>query len=200
MTHDPFQTHPMAAYSGLNNPFISPYAMQTSAINPMLASNPFTQQLGPQGYAGIQAAPGIPFYGGISPQQLQLASALASQAAQLVGASPFAGGWHNPFAVAALQNQLLQTQAYNPYAQVGLNPYQQPYQQFGQQQFGQPVSPFVQTPLGTPTLAPQSWVGQGQIGQPGQLGGAQGQLNPFILQAVVRAIQQTQGTTPWAAF
>jgi hypothetical protein len=253
MTHDPYQTHAMfGAYSGLTNPFSSPYAaMQTSAMNPA-TSNPLAGNAGswgvPQGY-------GIPTYGGISPQQLQLASALASQAAQMFGLSPLSGGWQqnagwqqNPYLAAGLQGQGLQQglqqgpqqnpQQFNPLLnpvlagqqiglnpllagqqQIGLNPYN-PQQQighlgsvFGQQQvspyaqynnpFGQQqVSPFAQynNPFVQPTLAPQSWVGQ--AGQAGGFGGGFGgaQANPLFLQAVARAIQQTQGINPWAAF
>jgi hypothetical protein len=232
MTHDPYQTYPtVGAYSGLTNPFSSPYgAMQTSAFNPA-AGNPlaanaaaawgipgtFGQQAGPQGY------------GGISPQQLQLASALASQAAQMLGLSPFTGGWQNPL---AFQNQLGMLPQQNPLLNQVLNPLlnplsnpvlaqlaygqpyqqhqQQPYQQQPYQQMGQAVSPFGQqqfspfsqfnNPYAQPMLAPQSWVGQGQIGQPGQLGGGQGQIHPVLLQSIARAIQQSQGITPWGTF
>jgi len=113
MTHDPYQMHPMiGAYSGLTNPFSSPYtAMQTSAINPALAYNPLTansglfwgtgQQQGLQGYPGSQ---------GISPQQLQLAAALSAQSSQMFGLSPFTNALQNPFIAAAVQRDLIQNQ------------------------------------------------------------------------------------------
>jgi len=234
MTHDPYQTHAMfGAYSGLTNPFSSPYAaMQTSAINPV-TGNPLAANAGANaGNWGVPQGYGIPAYGGISPQQLQLATALAAQAAQMFGLSPLSGplsgGWQqNPYLAASLQNQgLQQNPQFNPLLnpvlagqQIGLNPYN-PHQHigqlgpvFGQQQvspfaqynnpFVQPqVSPFTQynNPFAQPTLAPQSWVGQ--AGQAGGFGGSFGgaQANPLFLQAVARAIQQTQGINPWAAF
>jgi len=112
MTQDLYQTNPtFGAYAGLNNPFNSPYAaMQLSAINPA-AYNPFaTQQPVTQGIPGIQ---GIPNYGGFAPQPLQLAPALASQAAlaQLFGQAPVTAGWQNPYG-GAFQNQGI----YNPLA------------------------------------------------------------------------------------
>src|SRR5580704_4371100 len=142
MTQDPYQTYPtFAPYTGLNNPFNSPYTtMQLSAINPA-AYNPFaTQQPGTQ---GIQGIPGVANYGGVAPQQLQLAAALASQAAltQLLGQTvqnPFAGAFQNPFqtpyqnqgvgqnpvAAAVLQNLLASAAIQNPWQQQNplLNP------------------------------------------------------------------------------
>jgi len=143
MTHDPYQTYQtVGAYSGLMNPFSSPFGgmQQTSANNPLAAAfgaSPgvpatFGQPFAPQGYQGFS---GIPNYGGISPQQLQLASALASQYAQINAQSPFnnpwqnafSGGFQHPFANAGLQNPILQ----NPILQNALlqNPWQVAAQQ-----------------------------------------------------------------------
>ena len=212
MSHDPYQTQQtLGAFSGLTNPFGSPYGtMQASMLNPGFGGNPFTSNLG---------------YTGISPQQLQIAAALASQAAQMSGASQFNNPWQqqqnpfgniyqnpiaqlqqiaqvqhqiahailqNPAVAAALQNQLA-TVAHqqNPYGNVYQqnpfqhNPFQQnPYQQnpYQQQGLGSVGQPFAQS-----TLAPQSWVGQGQMGQ-------QGQVNPLVLQSIARAMN------PWGTF
>jgi len=132
MTHDPYQTYQtVGAHSGLMNPFSSPFSgMQTSANNPLAAAfgaypgvpATFGQPFAPQGYQGFS---GIPNYGGISPQQLQLASALASQLAQINAQSPFnnpwqtpfSGGFQHPFANAGQQNPIQQ----NPLLQ---NPWQ----------------------------------------------------------------------------
>jgi hypothetical protein len=195
MTHDPYQTYPtFGAYTGLTNPFSSPFtAMQTSAINPA-------------------AIPGVPNYA----QQLQLAAALASQAAipQMAGMSPVANAWQNPFIAAALQNPLVAAalQMQNPLlnqilaqltspigAQLGLQPsaqFQQPYQQHQQPlghavpAFGQQIPPFAQ--FSSP-LAPQSWVGQGLAGQVP----AFGQVNPLLAQLAARGLQ---GGSPWSVF
>jgi hypothetical protein len=247
MSHDPYQTQAtLGMFSGLTNPFSSPYGvMQTSGINPVLAVNPLAANAGAAWgqtvFAGQQ--PGVQGYaGGISPQQLQLASILASQAAQMSGLSPFGNAWqnpfinaglqHNPLAQAALQSQVAQVALQNPMIAAALqnqlaaiaqqnqlaaiaqqnpyanpyqqgNPYQQanPFQQYGQfaSAFGQPVAQF-NNPFVQPTLAPQSWVGQAQIGQHGQAGAHQGYVNPLVLQSVARAIQQSQGISPWGTF
>jgi len=223
MTHDPYQTYAtLGTLSGQTNPFSSPYSWMQSSINPAAAYNPLTANAG----AG---------YGGISPQQLQLAAALIAQSAQLAGLSnvyqnpqlasmssnPFAAQFHNPLAAAALQQNpfvaaALQQQQYNQNPlqnpglaqlasaigqQIGLHPYSQfAHPGFGQpgfaQPFGQPGSPVGQ--FNTP-LAPQSWVGQGQAGQPGQFAGGQAQIHPLVLQSIARALQ-TQGTNPWSTF
>jgi hypothetical protein len=150
MTYDPYQTHPaVGTLSGLMNPLASLYAvMQASAINPAIAYSPLAataglngglqgavgQQPGLPGYTGTQGLQGIPTYGGISPQQSQLATALASQSSQLLGQSPFANVWQSPFmsnpyqnplaavqnplVAAALQNQIIQSQLQNQLATV----------------------------------------------------------------------------------
>jgi hypothetical protein len=216
MTHDPYQTYPtFGAFSGLTNPFNSPYgAMQSSAINPAVAYNPLANAGIPWGsQAGIQQP-----YEGVSPQQLQLASALAAQQAAwqnpfAAGAfqHPFAGVQQNPFINAALQNPLLNPVLGQMAAQIYQQPYQQQFQQPSQQQFQPPSqhmgqglgqqgvpfaqfnSPFGPSNFGPPTLAPQSWVGQGQ-GQPGQ-----GQVHPLFLQSIARALQ-AQGVSPWGTY
>ena len=192
MTHDPYQMYAtLGTLSGQINPFSSPYSWMQSSINPAAAYNPLTANAG----AG---------YGGISPQQLQLA-ALAAAALQ-----------QNPFVAAALQHQQYnQNPLQNPGLaqlasaigqQIGLQPYAQfahpgvGQAGFGQagfgQPFGQPGSPVGQ--FNTP-LAPQSWIGPGQAGQPGQFAGGQAQIHPFVLQSIARALQ-TQGTNPWSTF
>lgn len=272
MTHDPYQTYstfsayPAVTNPGQANPFGSPYtAMQTSAINPAAAYNPlFAQQPGSQ---GIQGIPGMPNYGGITSQQLQLAAALASQGGipQLLAQSQlnnpwqnqftnpwqnqqnqFANPWQNQFAGAfqnplqnpqtfGLQNPLLAAALQNPLvaaaiqqqnpllnpvlaqfgspygAQMGFqgySPFQQPVYSPHHQQMGNPlaalgqqISPFAQfnSPGAqfNPTLAPQSWVGQGLAGQVGQIGAGYGQVNPLLAQLAARTLQ---GASPWAAF
>jgi hypothetical protein len=209
MTHDPYQTYAtLGTLSGQTNP--------AAAYNPLTAN------------AGAG-------YGGIPPQQLQLAAALIAQSAQLAGLSnlyqnpqlgsmssnPFAPQVHNPLAAAALQHNPFIAAAlqYQPYSQnplqnpglaqlasaigqqIGLQPYAQfAHPGFGQagfgQPFGQPGSPVGQ--FNTP-LAPQSWVGQGQAGQLGQFAGGQGQVHPFVLQSIARALQP-QGINPWSTF
>jgi hypothetical protein len=178
--HNPFQsfqTDPTAAmYAGLGNPFSLPYTTgqigQTNAptLNPLAAAlgascgTSGVSQLGQTGYAGI------PNYGNILPQQLQLASWLTSQSQipQTFGPNLMAN-WQNPYAVstqynpwvtAGLQNPLLTAGLQNPL--IGLqNPLQNPllhqmlaHQQhlaslYGQQgspygQIGQQGSPFAQ--------------------------------------------------------
>jgi len=209
MTQDLFQNYPtFGAYTGLNNPFSSPYnTMQLSAMNPAAAFNPLAaQQAGAQGIYG----------GGINPQQLQLAATLAAQSAFANGGqqNPYAGVFQNQAALqnqiasAILQNLLAAAVNQNPWQQqqqqnllqnpvlaqlAGLGqqtytPFQNPFQAHHHQQigqgipgFGQQLSPFGQ--LNSP-LAPQSWVGQGQYGQ----------VNPILAQLAARAFQ---GGSPW---
>ena len=215
MTHDPHQAYPtFGTYMGLTNPLSSPYTNpQAFASNPAAA----IQQMNPYSFAGIspqllQLAPAL------AGQQGQFAgqppvwqNPFSFQNA--IGQNPFA---QNPLAAAVLQNSLIAAAVQNaitsnpllaqialqPYAQYGQQ-YQQPYQQQSYQQqpyqqaghavplYGQQISPFTQ--LGSP-LAPQSWVGQGLTGHPGQLG--QMQFNPLFLQSAARAIQG-QGMSPW---
>lgn len=99
----------------------------------------------------------------------------------------------NPILAAQLAGQVYQQQPYQqqPYQQ---QQYQQPYQQhmgqggWGQQQ-GTPFSQF-NNPFAQATLAPQSWVGQGQ----------QGQIHPLLLQSLARGLQSGQGISPWSTF
>jgi len=232
MMHNPFQSYQtdptLGAYAGMANPFSLPYtAMQTSLTNPA-TFNPLASALGPVGglsQLGQTGYAGIPNYGNIYPQQLQLASLLTSQASipQVFGQGPWqnpyavqnpwiTGGMQNPLLTAALQQQPL----LNPILaqQFGLQPMQpySPYQQIGQgSPFGQQVSPFGQQSspyaqqqcspygqIGLP-LAPQSWVGQA-----GPFGGGQGfgQVHPLLAQQLLaqqlgaRGLH-SQGITPW---
>jgi hypothetical protein len=201
--HDPLQSYATmsspygAANLGGLNPLGIPYNPQISNINPLAGIHPLAaatlglSQMAPQGYGPYQAQ------NFIHPQHLQLASALAQQAAipQQVfgqygpGISPVAGLYNpmaallsNPFIAAALQSQYgAQQFSQQPhYSQFGVG---------GGSQFGQPG---VLGGIGAP-LAPQSWVGQG-----GQLGGGQGfgQINPLLAQLSARAFQG-QGLSPW---
>ena len=195
MMHDPFQTYAtLGAYSGVTNPL----QQLTGGISP------FGQQQ--QGIGG---------YGGIHPQQLQLATMLAHASnPQLLGLT---GGIQNPLAslvqqnpvVQALQHQLVQQSLQNQLVQQALqnpmlNPfvsqyYQSQYPQSGlggQSPFGQIGSPFGQTGSPFGQLAPQSWIGQQGFG-----GGS-----PFVYGHPLmsqwgggRGIQG-YGTTPWAGF
>jgi hypothetical protein len=192
MMHNPFQSYQidptLGAYAGMTTPFSSPYtALQTSSMNPATAMNPLAATLGlPLPTAGIPQLgqtgyAGIPNYGSIHPQQLQLASLLASQAAipQLLGLVPHqATNWQNPYQApafqspwitAGLQNPLLTAGLQNPLFTVGLhNPLLNPIlaQQLLGPQFGlQPYSPYQQIgPFGSPF---------GQQGSPYQ------QVSPF---------------------
>jgi len=115
MMHNPFQSYQtdptLAAYAGMGNPFSLPYnAMQSpvtnpATLNPLAAAAgvncPFTgaSQLGQAGYAGI------PNYGSIYPQQLQLSSWLTPQSGIPQGIGPNLGAnWQNPYTVSAFQN------------------------------------------------------------------------------------------------
>lgn len=223
-----------APYYGTLNPMGMPYNIQqTSAINPLAAGmHPLaaaTLGLSP-GYpatinpllgipqAGQQGYGPYPAQGFINPQQLQLASALASQAAipQLLGLSPLAGLQHHPILAALLQNPLITA---GLQAQLGQQSQYGQQLPFGQPQFGQQL-PFGQQPqfgqqphslysqlgqigglgfgqggpgagIGYP-LAPQSWVGQA-----GQWSGqGYGQVHPLLAQLTARAYQG-QGLSPW---
>jgi len=156
-------------------------------------------QLGQPAYGGLQSQSGI------SPQQLQLASVLASQAAipQLLGVPPIAAAFNNPVLHAVLQNPVLAAALQNQLT-VAL---QQIAQQAGSQYGPQAGSPFGQQPgspwgqqqqIGSPfgqglPLAPQSWVGQNGI-----LGGGQpfGQVHPLLAQLNARQFQ-SPGVSPW---
>jgi len=237
MTHDLYQTYQtVGAHPGLMNPFSSPFSgMQTSANNPLAAAfgaypgvpATFGQQFAPQGYQGFS---GIPNYGGISPQQLQLASALASQLAQINAQSPFnnpwqtpfSGGFQHPFANAGLQNPIQQNPlVQNPWqggAQLNpqLNPQANPMfnpalaqlaatlgPQLGLQAYSpyaQQQQPYQQTGYAQTQLAPQSWVGQGQ-GFAGQGFAGQGQGQIHpLILQTLARAIQNQGITPWGAF
>jgi len=220
--YDPFQTYATmgSPYYGTLNPVGMPYNAQQTFTNPLAAIHPLAAatlglspgnptinpitgvpQAGQQGY-GLHPAQNF-----INPQQLQLASALASQAVlpQLLGISPLAG-IQNPIVAALLTNPLIPA---GLHAQFGQQQFAQPQfgqPQFWQPQFGQPQllnpqfgqigSPYGQVGptagIGYP-LAPQSWVGQ-----PGQLGGAQayGQIHPLLAQLASRSLQG-QGISPW---
>lgn len=143
----------MGGYAGGMNPFNSPYASLQTAMNPAVFTPPVFNP-----FAGA-AQTGAPNYGAIAQQQQQLqqlqqlASILASQGAIPQQNNP----WQNPQVNPILAQQLA-LQAAAAYAQPQ-------YGQFGSP-FGQPFnSPLAQNPFaqtGYP-LAPQSWVGQGQI-------------------------------------
>jgi hypothetical protein len=203
--HDPFQTYANQPYANMGIPY---NIQQTSGINPLTGINPLAA-------AALGLSPGIPtttnpmtavpqtgqqgygFYPAqnfINPQQLQLAAAFASQA-----------GLHNPIVAALLTNPLVAAGLHSQFGQ---------QQQFGQQphslysQFGQNGGlPFGQgNPLagaGYP-LAPQSWVGQGQLGggqgygqSYGQgYGQGYGQIHPLVAQLTARALQG-QSFSPW---
>lgn len=138
MMHNPFQSYQtdptLAAYAGITNPLAT---MQT--INPITSvlggSSPFgsLSQLGQTGFPGTSGQQGL------NPQQLQLASLLASQASipQMFGQShlgqnPYNLGqnpWitgglqnplQNPLLTAGLQNPLLTAGLQNPLLTAGL--------------------------------------------------------------------------------
>jgi len=210
--YDPSQTYSaMGGYPGVTNPFALPF-LATSAMNPAAAFNPLAV-----------AYPGIATAGGLHPQQLQLAQILAARAAipQLLAASPWTAGLHNPLTV--LQNPLLAAGLANPLVHPLLNPLVNPilaHQQLGAQinpfnphiglgipqlgpQFGQIGSPFGQVgpqfgqivPQIGGVLAPQSWVGQ-----PGLYGSQTlGQVHPLVAQLTGRGFHDA-GIYPWSGF
>jgi hypothetical protein len=235
LMHNPFQTHANfglpyeGPYYGTPNPMASPYtAQQFSAINPLTAGvNPLAATLGqtpinpaagiPQGQPGYGLGYGAgygihPLQSLIAQQQMQLAAALASQAAvpQLVnpqlGLAPQASGFHqNPILTALLTNPLaaagLLSAVPSPYigSQLGQQPqsfYSQPAQ-FGGSPSGQAGSPFGQTgPVGAGyPLAPQSWVGPGWGSQFG--GQAYGQIHPLLAAQLASRALQGQAFSPW---
>jgi hypothetical protein len=210
MTHDPFQTYAtLGSYYGMPTPIGLQYP-QTSAINPAATLNPLLGQSPFQG--GVPQLAQTPYglnpvqQGLINPQQLQLASLLASQ----LGISPVlvASVLSNPLIAASLHSQVPQFGFQQPsvYPQAGQYPPQlgqyppqigqyppqigqyppqigQYPSQIGQYppQIGQMGSPFGQIPspfsqIGYP-LAPQSWIGQGVPF--GQVHPFQQQLSPF---------------------
>ncbi|HEY1242084.1 MAG TPA: hypothetical protein VGF16_16085 [Bryobacteraceae bacterium] len=170
MMHDPFQTYAtLGAYSGVTNPL----QLLTGGISP------FAQQ---QGIGG---------YGGIHPQQLQLATMLAHATnPQILGLT---GGLQNPIgsigqqnpAVQALQHQLVQQSLQNQLVQQAL---QNPL--ISQVLQNPLVSQSLQNPLLNPIVSqyyqsqyPQIGIGGqspfGQTGSPfGQTGSPFGQLAP----------------------
>lgn len=189
--HDPFQTYAtLGAYSGIGNPFQTPFtSMQGSAFNPTAAWNPLTGYQQQLGYGGSQFNPhtaylqnplllaGLQHNIGYNPILQQLAAQhLAQQIiAQQVAAQQLAA-------------QQLASQHGGLFPQVGQIGFggqgqgMSPYGQFG--------SPFGQ--IGT-QLAPQSWVGQA-----GQLG--VGQTNPVLLAQLTARALQAQGITPGIGF
>jgi hypothetical protein len=207
MMHNPFQSYQndptLAAYSGMTNPYGSPYTgIQSNplALNPLtaalcgIAPTAGVSQLGQTGYAGI------PNYGSINPQQLQLASLLTSQAQNPYNVSPFQNpilaGLQNPI-LAALQNPWLNPLAVQQHlGQIGqqVPPFtQQGYGQVSplQQGFGQQVSPFTQQGYGQVSplqqgfgqqVSPFTQQGYGQVSPFQQAFGQQGfgqQLSPY---------------------
>jgi hypothetical protein len=173
----------IGAYTGLGNPYYSQHAGFQGALNPYTAG----QITGQQGYLG-----GVPGYGAIHPQHLQLAAMIAAQqglpqlAALAQLQNPILGGiLQNPL-VAHLYAQQLQPQIQggltghqmSPYGQLG-NPYTQLGNPYWQQQnpYAQQVNPWAQQGL---PLAPQTWVGAGsQIGQ---------QIHPLLAQLAARQL------------
>jgi hypothetical protein len=220
MMHNPFQSYQndptLAAYAGITNPFSSPFtAMQTSVTNPVTL-NPLASalggtcplggmsQLGQTGYAGI------PAYGSIHPQQLQLASLLATQTGipQVFGQSPIwqqqnpyagvqnpwiTGGLQNPLLTAGLQNPIL-AGLQNPLLTAGLlNPI------LSQQQFGNPIgSQFGLQPF--QSYSPYQQVGQlSPFGQ--QVSPYGQQVSPYGQQGIPFGLQGspfTQVGSPFA--
>jgi hypothetical protein len=180
MMHNPFQSYQtdptLAACAGIASAFgLQPGNLQATANNPatlhplaaaLSAMNPGISQLGQTGYGGI------PNYGNIHPQQLQLASLLTSQAGipQAFGTNlglqnpyqqnPYQQNVYpqNPYSVSPFQNPLTALQ--NPWITGGLqnpilsalqNPWLNPM--IGQHQhpmglqgtqLGQPYSPYLQ--------------------------------------------------------
>jgi len=192
MFHDPFQTHSMlgahpgiAAALGFNPLAMNPLAVNPLAVNPFavsqLAVNPLAGGISPYGQPQLQA--GIPGYGGLIGQQLQLASMLAQQVPQAFGLSPLL---HNPLASIGLYNPVLSQSWVNPL----VNPivaqqyqHQLPYPQIG---LGA-ISPLGQTGY---SLAPQTWIGPQGIA---------GQGHPLLSHLGGRGVQ-AQGISPWAGF
>jgi len=198
MTYDPYQSYSLQGqYYGLNGPMSSPYgALQPSALNPAAFNNPLATGFGVPSIPTTTGNPqigGQPYYPGfsnqgISQQQLQLAAALATQAAlpQLLGNSPWTTGLANPLILAALHNNpllasILQNPQLNPIlahslgSQFGYQPnaiYGQGGSPYGQQTgspFGQTPSPYGQ--FGSPFGQGSPQFGQGgspygQIGSP----------------------------------
>jgi hypothetical protein len=181
MNYDPFQTYnTLGQLYGAQSAMGFQHPAQLAGINPLLGlAQAGIQQTG-QSQFGQN-----PQQGFINPQQLQLASLLATN--PLLAVSLL----NNPLLAATLHSQQAGLFGGSPfgqqqYPQFGQQQYpqfgQQQHPQFGQQQqypqFGQQLghmgSPFGQ--IGYP-LAPQSWIGQG--GQFGQ--------RPF----------QGQGLSPW---
>jgi len=207
--HDPFQTY---ATLGQHYGIPSQIGLQYPSLQ-ALAMNPLSQaggipQMG-QSPFGINAGQGQ-----LYPQQLQIASLLASQA-----------GLQNPLLASVLSNPLiaasLYAQALGAHAgpQFGAQQQHSLYPQMGQMgsafgqipQFGQGGSPFGQggSPFGQMSpfgqgglpfgqggypLAPQSWIGQGQGGQWGGQGFAH--VHPLHGQMGQRPFLG-QGFSPW---
>jgi hypothetical protein len=237
MTYDPYQTYPVLGQNyGMTTPIGSPYTgPQPWASNPAALINPLAAALAMTSNQGTGAIPqtGQPSYpgysnqGGINPQQLQLASLLASQAviSQLLGISPWATGLanpllatavpnNNPLLPAALQNPQLnailaafghsmgQQSGYQPnsiYGQTG-----SPYGQQTASPFGQTPSPYGQQ-IGSPfgqTGSPFGQVGtplppQSWIGQGGPFGGQQFGQGNPLQTQFGGRPFQTSGMSPW---
>ncbi|HEX4227073.1 MAG TPA: hypothetical protein VHZ07_00270 [Bryobacteraceae bacterium] len=202
MTYDPYQTYPaLGQYYGITAPIGSPYAgLQTSALNPAALINPLAAALGVTSnpltggnqQVGQSSYPGFSAQGGINPQQLQLASLLASQTAipQLLGMSPWATGLTNPMLAATLHNNIpllaaiLQNPQLNPILAAAIHSTGSQFgSQFGYQpnsMYGQGGSPYGQQ-TGSPFGQAPSQYGQ-QFGSPfGQSGSQYGQQfgSPF---------------------
>ena len=164
MTHDPFQNYAtLGSYYGMPAPLGLQYpSLQTPAINHATAGIP---QVGQSPYGMNPGHPGL-----ANPQQLQLASLLASN--PVLAASLLS----NPMVAASLHSQALGSYGVPQFGlqQPSLNP-----------QIGQIGSPFGQ--IGYP-LAPQTWIGQGF----GPVHSLQSQLIPRPFQA--------QGLSPWACY
>ena len=149
MTHDPFQTYAMlGAYSGV--PTLQPFTQQNYGQFPG-AYNPFAIQQQLQHLSAILAAQTNPQWQGLG--------AFPGQHNPFGGMqqTPFAGLQQNPF-TALQQNPLIAATLQNPL----LNP-------LVAQIFGQHLQPgnIGGTPYGQSgyPLAPQSWIGQGGLGQ-----------------------------------
>jgi len=197
MTYDPFQINPtLGAYSGVTtNPFISSpltAALQTSLLNPAAIS-----QLGQQG---------IQTYGGINPQQLQLAALLTSQAMQtpwgqqspLLQQNPFAPqsiygpfyGPQNP--ITQLQNPLLQAALQTPgiIGSILQNPFTQ-QSIYGQNPFTQLQNPLLQAALQTPGVIGsvlQNPLLQAALQTPGVIGSVL--QNPLLMATLQNPVLQ----------
>ena len=184
--HDPFQTYAtLGAYSGIGNPFQTPFtSMQGSAFNPTAAWNPLTGYQHQAGYGGLQ----------FNPQTAYLQNPLL-----LAGLQPNIG--YNPILQHLAAHQLAQQIIAQQMSAQQLVAHQGGlYPQVGQIGFGgqgQGLSPYGQ--LGSPfgqigtQLAPQSWVGQaGQFGV--------GQTNPILLAQLTARALQSQGITPGVGF